>query len=155
MVDSLLRDRLRQQKEFILNDWFQRILDGHSKESAVFFLEKPDRFANPVAHAFGEAMEAIYRALADGCDVDRDVLEYAMKIKAVQGHDPSEGVAFIYLLKDLLREIPSGLVSEDEWTGLESRIDRIASVASEMFIANRRKIAEIAGKLQGSKTQSL
>ena len=69
-----------------------------------------------------------------------------MKIKAVQGCEPSEAVAFIHSLKGLLRKMPAAFVSEIELTGLESRIDNIASIASEMFIANRRKIAELAGK---------
>jgi hypothetical protein len=149
IVENLLCDRLQQQQDRILNDWSQRILDGHSEKTAAFLVKQSDRFANPVAYAFREATEAIYQALVDGGDVDRNALGYAMKIKAVQEHDPSEGVAFIYLLKDLLRKMPAGFIEENELTDLESRIDAIASIASEMFIANRCTIAELAGKSVG------
>ena len=145
VVKSLLCNRLRQQQDRILNDWSQRIANGHSEEMAAFLVKQSDRFANPVAYAFREATEAIYQALVDGGDVNREALGYAMKIKAVQGRDPSEGVAFIHLLKDILREISAGFISENELMDLESRIDEIAAVASDMFIANRRKIAELAG----------
>jgi hypothetical protein len=145
LKDSL-HDRLRQQKEPILKDWFRHIAEDYSKETAAFLIKQPDRFANPVAHVFKEATEAIYQALVDGCDVNRDKLGYAMKIRAVQGRDPSEGVAFIYLLKNIFRKMSEGFVSENELSGLESRIDEIASIASELFIANRGKIAVLAGK---------
>jgi hypothetical protein len=146
VAESSLHDRLRQKQEPILNDWFLRIAEGHSEAAAAFLVKQSDRFANPVAHAFKDAIAAIYQALVDGGDIDRDVLEYAMKIKAVQEHDAPKGVAFIYLLKDIFRKMPAGFISENERMSLESRIDAIAAVASEMFLANRCKIAELAGK---------
>ena len=110
-----------------------------------FLKQQQDRFANPVAYAFRAATEAIYRALVDDRDVDRGPLEYAIKIKAVQELDPSKGVAFIHLLKDTVRETLAASVPENELADFDSRIDRIASVASEMFLVNRAKIAELAG----------
>jgi hypothetical protein len=145
-IESSLHDRLQRLQAHILNDWFRRIAESPSGEAAAFFVNQSDRFANPVAHAFREAIAAIYQALVDGGDLDRGILEYAMKIKAVQGRDASDGVAFIYLLKDIFRKMPAGFISENERMSLESRIDTMASVASELFIANRRKIAELAEK---------
>jgi hypothetical protein len=144
VVENSLHDRLRQQQALILNDWRRRLAEGPSKEAAAFVVSQTDRFANPVAHAFQEATVAIYQALVDGGDVNRNVLEYAMKIKAVQGSDAVEGVAFIYLLKDIFRKMPVLFVSDNERMCLESRIDAIAAIASEMFIASRCKIAELA-----------
>jgi hypothetical protein len=140
-----LEDRLRQQQDVILNDWFQHMADGHSEETTAFLVKQSDRFANPVAHAFREAMRAIYQALVDGREADRNALGYAMKLKAVQGRDPSDAIAFIGLLKEIFRKMPAGFISENERMDLESRIDKIASAASEMFVANRGKIAELAG----------
>jgi hypothetical protein len=155
VIENLLCDRLRQQKDRILSDWFLRIANAHSEATAAFLMKQSDRFANPVAHAYREAMEAVYRALVDGGDIDRETLGYAMKIKAAQGRDPVEGVAFIHLLKDLFQKLPAGFISENDLMGLESRIDAIASIAAEMFIANRGKIAELVGiskaqRLRGS-----
>jgi hypothetical protein len=143
-----LTDLLRQRKKFLLNEWFRRMLEDYAEETASFLRKEQDRFANPVAHAFSEAMEAIYRALVDGCDVNYEALEYAIKIKALQGQDPSRGVAFIHQLKDVVRQMPAGSVTEKEFGELENRIDRIAAAALDMFMANRAKIAELAGKLQ-------
>jgi hypothetical protein len=141
-----LNDLLRKQKESLLNNWFQRTLNGYAEETASFLKHRQDRFANPVAYALREAMESIYEALVDHRNVESSRLEYAIKIKAVQGHDPSEAVGFIHLLKDVVREKLAHPVAESESTDFESRIDRIAAVAMKMFLANRTKIAELATK---------
>ena len=143
-------DRLRRQKEPLLDEWNRRILDSYPAETVSFLKKERDRFANPVAHAFREAIEAIFQALVSGCDADPGALGYAMKIRALQGQDPREGVAFIYLLKDTVRAKLDGPISEKEWIDFESRIDRIAATALEMFVANRAKIAELAGRVKAS-----
>jgi hypothetical protein len=117
------RDLLRQQQEALL---------------------KEDRFASPVAYSLQAAASAICQALANDAEPDWPSIEYAMKIKAVQGSDPLEGVAFIHRLKETVREKLSAFVSEEEWMKLESRINRIAADASEMFKANRARIGEMA-----------
>jgi hypothetical protein len=146
-----LKDMLRQQRKSLLNEWSRRILENPAGATAFFLKKEQDRFASPVAFAFEEAIEAIYQAILDDSDADRSAIEYAIKIKALQGQDPSEGVAFIHLIKDIVRKMAAGSIAENEWTDLECRIDRIASTASEMFIANRAKIAALAGKLEGPK----
>lgn len=142
-----LSDRLQQQKQFILNDWLWRMTDRPAEQAAVCLKKQGDRFANPMAHALNEAAEAIYQALVDGGDADQGILDYAIKIKAVQGKDPAEGVAFIHLFKDVIRKLPSGAFAENELADMECRIDQIASTASAMFAAHRHKIDELAGKV--------
>jgi hypothetical protein len=139
---------LKQQRSLFVDAWYDRIADRHFAEAASFLRLQPDRFANPAAHAFRAAIEEIYRTLLDGGEVDRHPLEYAVKIRAVQETDPSEGVAFVPLIKDIVRE-KLQLVSDSELENFDSRVDRITSIAGEMFMANRRKIAELAG-LRGS-----
>jgi hypothetical protein len=144
-VKASLQDLLRQRKDFFLNRWFQRILDEYEGETASFLKRRQDRFANPVAYALREATEEIYEALLDDRGVDRGPLEYAIKIKAVQECDPSKGITFIHLLKETVRETLADSVEGKELTDFDSRIDRIASIASEMFVSNRAKIAKLAG----------
>ncbi len=145
-VGNLLHDLLRQRKKFLLNRWYGRILDEYGGETASFLKKQSDRFANPVAFALKTAAEAIFQALLDDRDVDCGTLEYAIKIKAVQENDPSKGVAFILLLKDTVREVLGDSVPESEFADFNVRVDQVVSVASEMFVSNRAKIAEIAGR---------
>jgi hypothetical protein len=143
-ANASLRDLLRQQKNCLLERWFQRILDEHAEETASFLKRQADRFANPVAFAFRAAAEEICQALIEDRDVDRNTLEYAMKIKAVQDSDPSRGIRFIHLLKDAVREASMDSVPLKDFEDLDSRIDRIAIIASEMFIKNRAIIEHIS-----------
>jgi hypothetical protein len=145
-LDNSLRDLLRHRKDFLLNHWYQRMLDEYAGGTASFLRGQTDRFANPVAFALKAAAEAIYQALINDRDVDRGALEYAIKIKAVQEDDPSKAVAFILLLKETVRDVLGNSVSQDKLADFNARIDQIAFVASEMFILNRAKIAEIAGR---------
>jgi hypothetical protein len=143
-VKIALRDGLRRKREALLDHWFRRMLADYEGETASFLKNIRDRFANPAAYAFREAMEAIYQAVVDGREVERGSLEYAIKIKALQERDSSRGVSFIYLLKDTARDMLADSVAESEWTYFNSHVDRVASIAAQMFAANREKIAEIA-----------
>jgi len=69
-VKASLQDLLRQRNQYLLNRWFQRILDEYEAETASFLKGQKNRFANPVAYALREAIEEIYRAFLD----DRDVI---------------------------------------------------------------------------------
>jgi hypothetical protein len=143
---SSLHDLLQQRKDFILNDWFQRILDSYGEETASFLNKQSDRFANPVAYALKMSTEAIYQALIDDHEVDRGALDYAMKLRAVQEKDPAKGLEFIHLLKETVRKRLATAAPENDLADLNSRIDRIASVASEMFAVNRSKIADVGAR---------
>jgi hypothetical protein len=147
--ENSLSGLLRQQRNSLVDDWYDRIADRYFVAAASFLRLQPDRFENPAAYAFRAAIEEIYRALLDDCDVARNPIEYAVKIRAVQEADPSEGVAFVRLIKDIVREKLSPFVSNPELESFYSRVDGITSIAGEMFMANRRKIAELAG-LRGS-----
>jgi len=144
-ADNSLFGILKQQRNLFVDAWYDRIADRHFAEAASFLRLQPDRFANPAAYAFRTAIEEIYRALLDEGDVVRHPLEYAVKIRAVQETDPSEGIAFVSFIKDIVREKLSPLVSNRELENFDSRVDRITSIAGEMFMAHRRKIAELAG----------
>ncbi len=158
------RDLLRRHKKALLDNWFRRMLIDSRFEIRNSKLKKSksrisnlesrilNRFDDPVAYAFRNAAEAIFQALIDDREVERGPLEYAIKIKAVRGKDPSEGVAFIHLLKDAVRNLPGDSIAETEWMKLDCRVDRIAALASEMFMANRAKIDGL--KIPNSKFQT-
>jgi hypothetical protein len=144
-MEERLAEMLRRKQEAILNEWLQRIVNSYPGKAALFMRQEQNRFTNPISYAFREAIKSIYSAIAEEKEADRDKLDYAIKIKATQGSDPLEGIAFISILKDLLREERGGSSADAELDILESRIDKISQSAEKMFIANRAKIAELAG----------
>jgi hypothetical protein len=135
-----LKDLLRKHRNAVLKEWHLGIM-LKQQETKFSPVQGIDRFADPAAHAFHEAIDAIYRTLVDGCGLDMAALEYAVKIKAVRTQDPSEGVAFIHELKDVVRHLFPGSATNE----LDVQIDRIAKTAEEMFHKDRKKIRELAG----------
>lgn len=142
-VYALMPDLLRARREVLLNDWHNRILNAHEPETATLLRNVPDRFANPVAHAFREAIEAIYRILIGEDDVNVGPVDYAVKIRAVQERDPEKAIQFIAPIRDIVRERFGGRVPDEELRALESRMDWIMVMASEMFAAHRERIASL------------
>jgi hypothetical protein len=140
-VKASTKDLLRQRKEILLKDWLHRILEAHAGEAAILLEKRQDRFANPVAYAFQEAIEAVFRALTEDTDMDFGPIDYAVQIRAVQELEPRKGVAFLHWIKDTVREKLGDSVEENELLELDCRMDRIAAAASEMFVRHRARIA--------------
>jgi hypothetical protein len=143
-MDERIAATLHQNKDAIVNAWHQWILNGYSQKTALFLRQEQNQFANPISYAFREAIESMYSALIEQKEIDRSKLDYAVKIKATQCSDPLEGTAFIFIMKQLIRETLGTSLPEAEFQDLESRVDQIGKTAEEMFIANRAKIAQLA-----------
>ena len=142
-LDIPLREWLGKNKERVLSEWLKLILP----EQSEFFETQQDRFANPVGFAFRKAADSICQAIIDGVEVDRDSIEYAIKIKALEGNDPAAGVAFIRSFGDIVRKTQADFIRERDLAELDSRLDQIAAVAAELFVACRLQIALLSGKL--------
>jgi hypothetical protein len=139
-----LTDLLRKHRNAVLKEWHLGIM-LKQQETKFAPVQGIDRFADPAAHAFKEAIDAVYKTLVDGCDLDMAVLEYAVKIKAVRTQDPSEGASFVYALKAVIRHLFPGAAAKEALHEFDAQIDRIAETAEEMFHKDRKKIRELAG----------
>jgi hypothetical protein len=138
-----LKDLLLKHRNAVLKDWHLSIM-LKQQETKSAPAQGLDRFADPAAHAFHEAIGAIYKTLVDGCDLDRNALEYAVKLKAVRTQDPSEGTSFVYALKAVVRHRFPGSATNE----LDAQIDQITGIAKDLFHKNRMKIRELAGCLE-------
>lgn len=144
-----LSELLLRHKTEILEEWFERIAEDYPAETATFLKKQQSQFSNPVRHAFTEGTAALFDTLLENGDLDTidKPLELIIKIKAVQETKPSDAISFIYLLKEVIRqELGEAIRQQELWDELiefESRIDRLALVAFDMFMASREKIYEI------------
>jgi hypothetical protein len=138
-----LKSALRQRKKAILHHWRNRVLDGYGADSAGVLGKSPDRFANPLAFAFNEAGEAIFRIIMNDPEADGGALDYAVKIRAVQEPDPAKAVAFIYLFRDAALEELDRDLPECESIEFRNNMERIALTALETFFRHRGRIVEI------------
>ncbi len=137
---------LVEQRAVILRRWFERIADGYAAETASFLKNQPNQFANPVGHALLEGTAALFDSLPENKEIGKP-LELIVKIRAVQDSRPSEAIGFIYLLKDVVRqELGDTIRKEGLWDELiefDSRVDRLALEAFDLYMADREKVYEV------------
>ena len=143
-----MQDKLRKNKAKIARRWLDRTFETYSAEASKFLKRQKDPFANPVGEAFSKAVEPLVDAWLD--DASRDevmaLLDRVVQIRTVQDKTPSGAVAFVLLLKDILREEvgrPDSAHAYDQLIELEARIDRFALWAFDCYAGHRERIYKI------------
>lgn len=144
-----LRDLLSEKRPVILKRWLDTICETYPAETSIFLRQQKDQFANPVGYTFAQGAEAILDGLLTGADAGKTApfIDGIMRIKAVQEGAPSQALVFIFLLKNILREICGQALQErplaEEMTALESAIDALGLRAFDSFMKCREKIYEL------------
>ncbi|MFH1486509.1 MAG: RsbRD N-terminal domain-containing protein [Chloroflexota bacterium] len=140
---------LERNKTSILQRWFNLIAETYPAEVSAFLREK-DRFSNPVGYTVSQETSALYdELLKTQADSDRvcAALDSIVRIRAIQDFSPHEAIAFVFLLKEAIKqELGTGIdrsISFGEWLDFEPRIDRLASVAFDIYMKCREKVYEL------------
>ena len=146
----MLEDLLTKKKSAILSKWLQIVLDSYPLDSSRFMQQEKNRFANPVGYTISQELEKIYEELLHGVRYEEKVspfLDRIMKVRAVQDFTPSGALAFIFLLKKVIREELGKEIKKnqlhEELFQFESRIDRLGMAAFDIFVQCKEKIFEI------------
>jgi hypothetical protein len=148
----MLSDLLEKSGTAILARWQQLIMQSYPPDTSGFLAQEKDRFLNPVGYTLYLETEALFRLLAEGAEESRlaDPMDNIVKIRAVQEFSPSEAVGFVFLLKRAVREVlgdaARGPELLDEMAGFESRIDRLALQAFDLYMERREKIFQIRAR---------
>ena len=110
---------------------------------------RTDPFANPVGEMTNTMAVYLYDAAA-GENIDPEQLDDALnrfvRLRSVQDFSPSRGIGVIYVMKQFMREglleafIREGLI--EAYLEAESRIDTLALMAFDLYIASREALAE-------------
>lgn len=147
---KILKDHLIKHKETILTKWFHLLLEAYPAETARHLKKTNSHFANPVGHNIFQGIEGIYEELLQEADMDKFQLslDKILKIKAVQDVAPARAVAFLYVLKKVVRqeldnEIKNGQISTQELFEFESNIDSLALLAFNIYTQCREKIYQL------------
>jgi hypothetical protein len=156
-----LENLLSKKRPAILERWFQLIVETYPPETAKFLKKQKDRFANPVGAAIFEGIEGIFDQLCQGIDYSKvsPFLDKIIRIRAIQDFFPSQAVAFIFPLKQVIREELATETLENaasaELLVLESRIDYLALVSFDIYMQCREKIYDMKFNEVRNKTYSL
>jgi len=144
-----LATHLAQKKSAILGRWLTTIYESYPPETAIFLRKEKNRFDNPMGYRISEGLEGLYGALLHELERDQVLtwLDEIIRIRALQDFSPSQALAFIFLLKTVIRqELAEAIQTEDltaELLDLESRIDGLALLGFDVYTKRREKIYEI------------
>jgi hypothetical protein len=145
----ILKDLIKKKRSFILERWFDLILETYPPDTSKFLKRQKDPFANPVGNIIFQGIEGILNEIIEGLNQDKinTFLDNILRVRAVQDFSPSVAISFLFSLKDVFREaIKDETVKEsllEELLYLESRIDRIALSAFDIYMKCREKLYEL------------
>jgi hypothetical protein len=145
----MITDLLNKNKTAIIKNWTRSVLETYPVETSKFLELKKDRFSNPVGFTISSTAECIYDEIISGSDFGKIklLLNDIIKIRAIQNFSPSSAIGFIFSLKKVIRDELGAELSEkknvDEFSKLESAIDRIALIAFDLYMEAREKVFKI------------
>ena len=142
---------LAAKRRAIVAEWLARTLQSYPEHTSRFLLREKDPFCNPVGRTLREGLPVLF----DQCVADLDagvvtsVLDEIVRIRAVQDFTAGQAVAFIFLLKQVIRDALRGEgqrpTEGDDLAVVEGRIDQMALLAFDLFMRCRERIYEIKG----------
>jgi hypothetical protein len=144
-----LTTHLAQKKSAILGRWLTTIYESYPPETAIFLRKEKDRFDNPAGYRISEGLEGLYGALLQEMERDQILtfLDEIIRIRVLQNFAPSQALAFVFLLKNTIREELAEEIRKEnlaeELLDLEARIDGLALLAFDVYTKRREKLQDI------------
>jgi hypothetical protein len=146
-----LLDFLAAHKEAVCDQWLGLVLDTYAPDTAALWKKKKDPFTNPVRHKLEAGIRGVVEGLAAGLPPEAagygPHLDPIVRVRAVQDFTPSQALAFIYLLKKVVRETLWPYVAEHgllvELLALESAIDVLALLSCDIYGQCRETIYQL------------
>jgi len=144
-----LTTHLTEKKSAILGRWLTMIYESYPPETAIFLRKEKNRFDNPMGYRISEGLEGLYNALIQDMETEKVLgfLDEIIRIRALQSFSPSQALAFIFLLKNVIRqELADDIRKENlgaEVLELESCIDGLALLGFDVYTKRREKLSEI------------
>jgi hypothetical protein len=148
MAEGLV-NLITKQRPSVISKWFDSAIHAYAADTAAFIHSQKDPFANPVGSQTRHSVEGLFDQLVGGMDAGaiHACLDPVMRIRAVQNLTPARATAFIFALKNILREMFDKQLQDADgirsFLEVESRIDRIGLAAFDVYMACREKIYEL------------
>jgi len=126
--------------------WADLILGTYPPETQEVWRKNRDQFSNPVGNSILDSTSKLVPLLLSWNDAEAvaKALDQVVKIRAVQDFSPSQALSFVFLIKKVLRqEFAQELAAKgelDELLRFETRVDNLASMAFDLYVAARDQI---------------
>lgn len=153
-----LKSLLEERKSSILNKWFEIVLDSYPAETAKFLRDKNKRFTNPVGSTIYQGIQSLLDELIDDKPDSSRLslfLDNIIRIRAIQDFSASQAVAFVFSIKDIIRqEVETATSSSNplsqklltDLAEIDAKIDSIALMSFDIYMQCREKIYDIKAK---------
>jgi hypothetical protein len=144
-----LIDLLSNKKSEILERWRDMVFGTYAPETASFLKSQKDRFANPIAYQLNRGLTGILEVFLLNQETDQALaqLDEVLGLKALQDAVPSRALAFIFVLKNIIREELAQELQDPvcaaELSELESRVDGLALLGFDAYMQRREKLCDI------------
>jgi hypothetical protein len=152
-----LKKILEQKKNTIVKQWLELVVKTYAPDAAQFIKKHPDPFTNPIGSTFSKGLPILFDQLLSGLDAVtvKMHLDPIIRIRAVQNYTPSQAVAFISALKNIIRnnikkELDDSQTA-NELRKLESQIDSLVLAAFDIYMECREKIYELKTNAEKNK----
>jgi len=148
-VPESLKKILAEKKDNIVSAWFNGLCHEYPEKTMELLKNNKSQFANPVGYNMHQGLGTIFDQVLEDVDAEefRISLDKIVRIKAVQEFSPSQSVAFIFILKKLIKEeLRSQLGKEvmcKDLDVIEQRIDNISLLAFDMYTKCREAIYQL------------
>jgi hypothetical protein len=149
---------LKQKKAVIVKNWFDLATQTYAPDTAEFLKSRKDQFANPVGGTMRSSLKELLNQLIRSMDPEtiNTHLDPIIRIRAVQNFTPTQATAFIFSLKEILREILTKELRDSsfalEYIAFESKIDRLGLMAFDIYMQCREKIFRISANETRNRT---
>ena len=144
-----LIDLLANKKANILERWRDVMFNSYVPETARFLKSQKDRFANPIAYQLTRGLSGIMEVFLQDAETEVIIaqLDEVLRLKALQDAAPSRALAFIFVLKNIIREELAQELQDPahaaEMTEIESRLDGLALLGFDAYMQRREKLCDV------------
>jgi hypothetical protein len=144
-----LTQLLQEKKPRLMERWLQLIFQSYPPETARFLKKEKNRFDNPVGFRISQGVQGLVEALLTDAEPGQFTasLDEIIRIQALQNFTPAQALAFVFLLKNVIREELGEALKDphlaEACLELESRIDGLALLGFEVYVQRREKLHEV------------
>lgn len=144
-----LIDLLSNKKPDILERWRDVMFNSYVPETARFLKSQKDRFANPIAYQLTRGLSGIMEVFLQDAETEIIIaqLDEVLRLKALQDAAPSRALAFIFVLKNIIREEIAQELQDPacaaEMTEIDSRLDGLALLGFDAYMQRREKLCDV------------
>ena len=149
-----LEELLIRKKTEIVDRWFESVLNTYAPDTANFYKQQKDAFANPVGNIARRALTGVFDQFCQDFDVEktRSFLDPLIRIRAVQNFTPSQAVVFIFQFKAIVREVIERELKDPEllgeWLRLDAKFDRLGMLGFDIYMACKEKIYDMKANVE-------